>query len=346
MRSRRLQGVLRIGLVAIFATAVVSCDRAEGRSGAMLDPASEPAATSPPSSQDEPDDTPAPVEFAGDLEGEPLRLTLVTSRSGPISGALSGFDGAFFLTGTLEGGQLEGQLSGAGTRVPVRGEIKGDTLRLSLGPDEDGELLQAVLRRTGAREPVAPLAAFPSSGTVIVNGDVVDTPTRARLEQQYGLRMIEGRYWYDGASGAWGIEGGPTLGYLQPGMPLGGPLRADASGGGTGVLVNGRALHAHDLLSLQMLIGTVNPGRYVLDPHGNLGLEGGPPLVNLVARLQAFAAEQQAAQLHGPGWVGGGGNSVGGDGGDGGWYSGITGAGGSESGGSGYVMGEGWSVSY
>ncbi|MDW8260188.1 MAG: hypothetical protein RML32_12170 [Gammaproteobacteria bacterium] len=47
-------------------------------------------------------------------------------------------------------------------------------------------------------------------------------------------------------------------------------------------------------------------------------------------------------RLFGPGWGGGAGSGSG----DGGWYSGITNVGGNESGGSGYVMGQGWSVSY
>lgn len=293
-----------------------------------------------------------PVEYAGELDGDAVRLTLVTGRSGPTSGSLQGLDAALFLTGTLAGGRLEGQLSGGGMRVPVRGELSGDTLHLSIGPDDDGEVLQAVLRREGGRAASsAPVTSAPSIH-VVVNGESVTQAARQRLEQQYGLRMLEGRYWYDATSGAWGLEGGPTMGYLMPGMPLGGPLRIDASGGGTAVIVNGRALHPYDLMSLQMLVGAVNPGRYFLDARGNMGFDGGPPLVNLVALLQAFAANQQQAQLYGPGW--GGGNASGGGyasgggggGGGGGWYSGITGAGGNESGGSGYVMGEGWSVSY
>jgi hypothetical protein len=31
------------------------------------------------------------------------------------------------------------------------------------------------------------------------------------------------------------------------------------------------------------------PGRYWLDAHGNLGVEGGPPLVNLVTALRSVA---------------------------------------------------------
>ena len=55
----------------------------------------------------------------------------------------------------------------------------------------------------------------------------------AAIEQQYGVRLAKGRYWYDRACGAWGIEGGPTVGFVMPGLAVGGPLRADSSGGNT-----------------------------------------------------------------------------------------------------------------
>src|SRR6188768_2863480 len=46
------------------------------------------------------------------------------------------------------------------------------------------------------------------------------------LETRYSVRIADGRYWYDKASGAWGVEGGPTLGFILPGLDVGGPLRA------------------------------------------------------------------------------------------------------------------------
>ena len=67
--------------------------------------------------------------------------------------------------------------------------------------------------------------------------------TRMALERTYGVPVAAGRYWYDAFSGVWGMEGGPAQGQIHPGLQLGGPLRADASGGDTGVFVNGRQLH-------------------------------------------------------------------------------------------------------
>ncbi|HJZ67648.1 MAG TPA: hypothetical protein VKF81_05980 [Blastocatellia bacterium] len=101
------------------------------------------------------------------------------------------------------------------------------------------------------------------------------------LEGKYRVRIPDGSYWYDRMSGAWGVEGGPTAGFIHAGLDLGGQLRADASRGKTGVFINGRELHALDVRGLQRL-GPVYRGRYWVDAQGNFGFEGGPALGNLV----------------------------------------------------------------
>jgi hypothetical protein len=103
----------------------------------------------------------------------------------------------------------------------------------------------------------------------------------AALTQKYRIFIRDGSYWYDRMSGAWGIEGGPTLGIGYAGLNLGGPLRADASNGRTGVFINGRQIHEVDKIALSQL-GPVIPGRYWVDALGNCGYEGGPAFVNLV----------------------------------------------------------------
>jgi hypothetical protein len=83
-----------------------------------------------------------------------------------------------------------------------------------------------------------------------------------------------------------------------------------------------------------------------LDGQGNLGLEGGPPLLNLVALVSLLQA-QQRQDLYGPGWGAGGDAGSGQAGGnDNFWSSGITGAAGNESGGAGYVMVDGVAATY
>jgi hypothetical protein len=124
-----------------------------------------------------------------------------------------------------------------------------------------------------------------STSQVIVNKVQLSDQEVAALEQRYGVRIQNGAYWYDRMSGAWGVEGGPTAGFIETGLYLGGPLRADASHGNTGIFINGRQLHLHDVIALQRL-GPVFPGRYWVDAQGNFGYEGGPALGNLVLLAQ------------------------------------------------------------
>lgn len=121
---------------------------------------------------------------------------------------------------------------------------------------------------------------------VFINRHRIPADTLALLEAHYRTAVPDGRYWYDPMSGAWGTEGGPALGFTAAGLPLGGALPADISGGGTGVYVNGRELHPVDLAGLQQLAGPIAPGRYWVDAQGIAGMEGGPPLVNLRALAQ------------------------------------------------------------
>jgi hypothetical protein len=124
---------------------------------------------------------------------------------------------------------------------------------------------------------------------VIVNGAALDARHAAALESAYRTRLVPGRYWYDAMSGLWGLEGGPSVGLIAAGLPLG-RLDARASvgrwAGITGVFVNGREIHPDELRYLQSLYGAVNRARYWLDARGIAGYEGGPPQFNLVAAGQ------------------------------------------------------------
>lgn len=179
-----------------------------------------------------------------------------------------------------------------------------------------------------------------SSRQVTVNG-ARQPDERLASFAALGLLIADGRYWYDSICGAWGFEGGPTAGYLAAGLDFGAPLEANASLGTTGVFVNGRNLPMLDLIALQSLVGGVPPGRYRIDATGNLGLEGGPPLVNLV---QLVMLARMAAQAQGQAdpWAG----TMYGNGGAGGYTerSGITGIGAGSDGTTSYVIGDGFSV--
>jgi hypothetical protein len=132
---------------------------------------------------------------------------------------------------------------------------------------------------------------------VVINGEKLSDATVGRLQQQLQVRIFDGAYWYDPACGAWGIERGPTLGFILAGLKIGGPLRADASAGTSWVYINGRQLPWQDVTALQRL-GPVLPGKYWLDAAGNVGYEGSPiPIVNLV-QLSAAAARRGGGSYH------------------------------------------------
>jgi hypothetical protein len=122
----------------------------------------------------------------------------------------------------------------------------------------------------------------PSERDVVVNDRRLTDAELATIEQSYRVHIEDAAYWYDALTGAWGIEGGPTRGFIYSGLKIGGPLKADASGGGTNVFVNGRELHALDVNGLQRCT-QVNPGRYWVGADGAGGYEGGPPLFNLIS---------------------------------------------------------------
>ncbi|WP_280151201.1 hypothetical protein [Piscinibacter sp. XHJ-5] len=115
---------------------------------------------------------------------------------------------------------------------------------------------------------------------VVVNAVPLDAATRSALERAYGVPLVPGRYWYDTVSGVWGREGGPAARQIHPGLRLGGPLRRDASRGRSGVVVNGRELHALDVAALQRCTAVI-PGRYWVLANGVGGPENGPAQFNL-----------------------------------------------------------------
>ena len=132
----------------------------------------------------------------------------------------------------------------------------------------------------------ADASAQPTGGdAIIVNAQPLTAAERQALEQRFAVRTHPGRYWYDAVSGAWGFERGPTAGFLPPGLSLGGPLRADASGGGTGVFINGREIHPLDVAALSQL-GPVWRGRWWVNAQGYFGPEGGPVWGNIWANVQ------------------------------------------------------------
>jgi hypothetical protein len=137
----------------------------------------------------------------------------------------------------------------------------------------------------------ASTGATPPPDVIVVNGMPMADAAREAFVQRFGYTPRPGRYWYDAATGAWGIEGQGTAGFMSPGLGLGGALRADASNGRTGVFINGRELADSDIAGLWSLGIPAQRGRWWVDAWGNAGPEGFPATFNVfVIARQAGAA--------------------------------------------------------
>src|SRR5262249_21677596 len=84
--------------------------------------------------------------------------------------------------------------------------------------------------------------AHAADSQIFVNSVPLSADAVRQLQRIYPVPIKPGRYWYDAVSGAWGWEGEPIAGQMAPGLKLGGPLRADASRGTSGIFINGRQI--------------------------------------------------------------------------------------------------------
>jgi hypothetical protein len=133
----------------------------------------------------------------------------------------------------------------------------------------------------------APHAAPAQETGILING----LPLSAEEVASYGVDLPPGRYWYDQVSGLWGVEGGPSLGQVVAGMPLGGPLQPEASMGDTGVFFNNREIHGDELAELLQMFDEVQPGRYWLGADLAGGIEGQPASFDLSGAGAAASGE-------------------------------------------------------
>ena len=122
----------------------------------------------------------------------------------------------------------------------------------------------------------------------IINGKPLSAEQRAAFVRLYSTQPLGGNFWYDPASGLWGVVGREAFGVLRPGLPYG-PVSPTASAGTTGVFINGRQVNPAEALYIRSLLGSVVAGRWWLDGRtGNFGLEGNPiPAGNLFAIARA-----------------------------------------------------------
>jgi hypothetical protein len=145
----------------------------------------------------------------------------------------------------------------------------------------------------------------PRNRNITINGARLgarEAATLANLEAMGGVTLPDGAYWYDPVSGAFGNWGQPPIALIGPGHALGPKLPANASGGTSGVYINGRRLQVIEVQGLSAMTNYPwQPGRYFIDAQMNVGVEGGPVIANLVAVIQAQQQQQQGSGNNGGG---------------------------------------------
>ena len=129
---------------------------------------------------------------------------------------------------------------------------------------------------------------FYNQRSVFINDQRIPEATLNQYQRTYGSAIPDGQYWYDATSGLWGQAGGPALGIVQAKVAIGGQLRRDASNGRSGSFINGRELQASEAQLMQAIFGAHYRNRYWMDAQGNMGLEGGPALINVYQLAQQY----------------------------------------------------------
>ena len=261
-----------------------------------------------------------------------ITLTLTQTDGGDVSGNLS-FDGyPASITARITGSELVGVLNESdGESYRFRGRRDGTTFHLAFEDGDDltltaGKANPALLRRASEQQGAwatgdgqtsqgsAETQGYPVPGqygqpTVSAGQQVGMSINGQRLTQQqimqlanFGIQAQPGSYWYDPMSGAWGVWGQPTAGFVAPGIPVA-PLPAQASNGNTGIFVNARNIPISEAMYLQQLAGApIMPGQYWLDARGNAGAVGQPAQINFLQRAQATRGQFQWNRSGSSGW--------------------------------------------
>jgi hypothetical protein len=211
--------------------------------------------------------------FVGIYKGEDVVLEIQKSAGDQFTGTITVFGESVSFTALEQDGALMGVLTLDDENLPFQMTLNGSTLTFTAYGES--QILTKQSQSSAQVGRIAPGTGIPETASALrVNGVVIEPERVRRFEQEKGLRIPPGDFWYDKISGAWGITGGPTIGFTTPGMDLGGPLKANASNGNTGVFINGRQLHLQDVLGLQSLGVPVQQGRWWVDHLGNFGIEG------------------------------------------------------------------------
>ena len=219
--------------------------------------------------------------FVGTYKGEDVVLEIREGSGDQFTGTIMVFGESVSFNALEQDGALVGVLALDDENIPFQMTVNGPTLTFTAYGES--QILTKQSQTSAQVSRIIPNTVVADAASALRVNGVVNEPERvSRFEQENGMQIPPGDYWYDKVSGAWGVTGGPTIGFTTPGMDLGGPLKANASNGNTGVFINGRQLHIQDVLGLQSLGVPVQQGHWWVDYLGNFGIEGSTiPIGNL-----------------------------------------------------------------
>lgn len=269
--------VWRCRCVSFAAVMIMGCGGAEKPAGDGAVNSTPPAAGATQGTESRAPDPSGETRFVA-VEEPSITLTLRESAAGGVTGTLSEGNESMPLIGRRAGAGFTGRVGPRGNEMPFTATESGGRVVLVIG--DQGAAQRLTFTRAAASK-AAPAADAAGDRNVVINDRRLTDEEVARAEQQYRVRIPDADYWYDRTLGAWGAKGGPTMGFISPGLELGGALRPNASNGNTNVFVNGRELPALDLAALQQITGPIPPGRYFITAQGLAGYEGGAPQWNL-----------------------------------------------------------------
>lgn len=273
-------------------------------------------------------------EFIGYADDDRYYLSIIKTPDGHYKGRINVEGEMILLSAKKHGDKIVGEINEDGDTYEFTATVRKDgSLNFT---DEDGESVIFQPRNTAKSASKTKAKQVPAAETksakssksksaVCINRVRLDPDKLKTLGTLYQTRIEKGHYWYDKVCGAWGVEDGPTVGFIPAGLDLAGPMPPDISGGGTEIFINGREIHPLDQRGLQQLFGVTYRGKYWLDAQGNLGVEAGPAIVNIVAAIQASQRQQAGGPTtHGYGSTYGARGTLAGDGQGGHMYSGLT----------------------
>lgn len=229
-----------------------------------------------------------------------ITIELRDDGQGRFSGNLSGNGISYQLSGALQDGMLKGTVGDELYGIVFQAQSSGDNLTFTMaevdefGNSNPASLQNMVLKRISGKQYPDPASKNLPDGQVVINNTVLSPEQIAELEKTYGIKPRPGKYWYDARCGLYGVVGYAAYGFMLPGHSFG-ALERKASGGNTGVLVNGRELPLNEYTVWSYMVGSwIQPGSYWLDANGNAGYEGNStPVINLYAAAQQNAYKGQ-----------------------------------------------------